>query len=137
MEFVNINTAEKYEGSKFEEKTRITGVGFVTLGQRIRGLLVNNKLDLSGVNSSDDYDDLNQDNSDWKNEKDFPYDETQDFMDKLDLADKIDTISERIEDNLSEQVAEQSAKAKRENKESVSENGNERKATEVDSQSES
>lgn len=137
MEFVNINTAEKYVGKKFEEKTRITGVGFVTLGQRIRGLLVNNKLDLSGVNSSDDYDDLNQDNSDWKNEKDFPYDETQDFMDKLDLADKIDTISERIEDNLSEQVAEQSAKAKRQNKESVSENGNERKATEVDSQSES
>lgn len=137
MEFVNINTAKKYEGTRFEEKTRITGVGFVTLGQRIRGLLVNNKLDLSGVNSSEDYDDLNVEKSDWKDEKDFPYDETQDFMDKLDLADKIDTISERIEDNLSEQVAEQSAKAKRENKESVSENGNERKATEVDSQSES
>ena len=57
MEFFNINTApSKTLEVQFEGKPKNTGVGFVSIGTRIRGLLTKNQLDLSGVNITDDYD---------------------------------------------------------------------------------
>lgn len=119
MKFYNINT---YPGKTrevvFSSKPKASGVGFVSIGQRIRGLLTNNKLDLSGVNVSDDYD-VAPDLDDKEYTKDVPFDETQDYMDKLDVADKIETISSKINENLEEQVSKQVATSKNK-KDSVS-----------------
>lgn len=119
MKYYNINN---YPGKTrevvFSSKPKATGVGFVSIGQRIRGLLTNNKLDLSGVNVSDDYD-VPPDLDDKEYTKDINYDETQDYMDKLDVADKIETISSKINSNLEEQVLNKVATSKK-NKESVS-----------------
>lgn len=102
----------------FETKSHATGVGFITLGQRIRGLLTNNKLDLSGVKFSEDYDDEAKDGK-WIDDDKLDYDETQEFMDKLDVADKIDTISSKLESSVEEAVSNAKATSKK-NKESVS-----------------
>lgn len=122
MKFFNINT---YPGKTrevvFSSKPKASGVGFVSIGQRIRGLLTNNKLDLSGVNVSDDYD-VPPDLEDKEYTKDVPFDETQDYMDKLDVADKIETISSKVNENLEEQVLKQVATSK--NNKSVSSNTN-------------
>ena len=118
MNFVSFSNLPISKQVTFDTKTRATAVGFVTIGQRIRGLLCNNKLDLSGVNVSDDYDDDAKDNK-WIDDDKLGYDETQDFMDKLDVADKIDNISSRLESNIEEAVSNNIATSK-ENKKSVS-----------------
>lgn len=106
MKFYNINNAPKPREIVFEEKPKQTGVGFVSIGTRIRGLLTHNKLDLSGVNVSDDYD-IPPDKDDKEYLKDVPYDESQDFMDKLDAVDKIETISSKLNESVEEQVSNQ------------------------------
>lgn len=108
MNFVSFSDLPISREVTFETKTRASSVGFVTIGQRIRGLLCNNKLDLSGVNVSDDYDDNAKDGK-WTDDEKLNYDETQDFMDKLDVADKIDNISSRLETNIEEAVSKQKA----------------------------
>lgn len=111
MIFCNLYNKPKTKLETSDSKTRVTSVGFVTLGARIRGLLVNNKLDVSGVNQLDDYDD-NPINEDWKSEKDVPYDESQDFMDKLDLVDKAEEVSQRIKDSVEAELQEKTTKSK-------------------------
>lgn len=111
VKFVNVFNKPKAEGVVFEGKTRVTGVGYVTLGQRIRGLLTNNRLDLSGVKTVDDYDD-NPKNEEWSTEKDVDYDETQDFLDKIDLADKEASIVSKLEESVETQISDLKAKTK-------------------------
>lgn len=117
MKFYNINTAPKTGEVVFEGKPKQTGVGFVSIGTRIRGLLTKNQLDLSGVNVSDDYD-VSPGLDDKEYTKDIPYDETQDFMDKLDAVDKMETISSKLTESLEEQVSSQ-VEASKKNKKSV------------------
>lgn len=120
MKFFNINTApvETFEKA-FEGKPKQTGVGFVSLGTRIRGLLANNKLDLTGVEISDDYDIAPGSDDDKVYEKDVAYDETQDFLDKIDVLEKSSEISSRLSNNVEEQLSEKIKNAK-ENSKSVS-----------------
>lgn len=119
MKFYNMNNSPKAVEVEFKTKTAVTGLGFVTIGQRIRGLLSNNVLDLTGVQQVDDYDD-NPVEETWQQEKDVAYDETQDFMDKLDLADKSEIVSSRLEENIEEQISSmKSAKSKQKEVSSV------------------
>lgn len=118
MKFVSFSNLPISREVTFETKSHATGVGFVTLGQRIRGLLTNNKLDLSGVRFNEDYDDDAKDGK-WIDDDKLNYDETQEFMDKLDVADKVETISSRLEESIEEQVSNAKATSK-ENKKSVS-----------------
>jgi len=111
MIFCNLYNKPKTKLEISDSKTRVTSVGFVTLGARIRGLLVNNKLDVSGVSQVDDYDD-NPKDEDWKSEKDVPYDESQDFMDKIDLVDKTEEVSQRIKDSVEAELQDKTTKSK-------------------------
>lgn len=119
MKFFNINNSPVSEEVIFEGKPKATGVGFVSIGTRIRGLLSNNKLDLTGVNVSDDYDVPPNQEDDSVYTKDVNYDETQDFMDKLDVADKVETVSSKLNQSLEEQVSTLKATSEK-NKKSVS-----------------
>lgn len=119
MEFFNVNNHPVSRQVTFETKTRATGVGFVSLGQRIRGLLSNNKLDLSGVNTSDDYDDIAEDGK-WKDDDSLKYDESQDFLDKIDASEMIDNISEKVRSNISETMSNKKEALKNEQKSSDS-----------------
>lgn len=119
MKFFNINNSPVTEEVIFEGKPKATGVGFVSIGTRIRGLLSNNKLDLTGVNVSDDYDVPPNQEDDSVYTKDVNYDETQDFMDKLDVADKVETVSSKLNQSLEEQVSTLKATSEK-NKKSVS-----------------
>lgn len=123
MKFFNINNSPVSEEVVFEGKPKATGVGFVSIGTRIRGLLSNNKLDLTGVNVSDDYDVSPNQEDDSVYTKDINYDETQDFMDKLDVADKVETVSSKLNQSLEEQVSTIKATSEK-NKKSVSSESN-------------
>lgn len=115
MKFFNINTAPEETFEKaFEGKPKQTGVGFVSLGTRIRGLLANNKLDLSGVDISDDYDIPPGSEDEKVYEKDVSYDETQDYMDKIDVLEKQSEISSKLSKNVEEQLNEKIKNAKKE-----------------------
>lgn len=115
MKFFNINTAPEETFEKaFEEKPKQTGVGFVSLGTRIRGLLANNKLDLTGVEISDDYDIPPGSEDEKVYEKDVSYDETQDYMDKIDVLEKQSEISSKLSKNVEEQLNEKIKNAKKE-----------------------
>lgn len=118
MEFFNINNAPISREVTFETKTKATGVGFVTLGQRIRGLLTNNRLDLSGVNTSDDYDDEAKDGK-WSDDDKLKYDDSQDFMDKLDVADAIENVSSRLSESIEETVENNKATSNEEKNKAV------------------
>lgn len=111
MIFCNLYNKPKTKLETSDSKTRVTSVGFVTLGARIRGLLVNNQLDVSGIKQVDDYDD-NPKDEDWKSEKDVPYDESQDFMDKIDLVDKTEEVSQRIKDSVEAELQDKKTKSK-------------------------
>lgn len=122
MKFFNINTAPKKTLEKeFEGKLKHTGVGFISLGTRIRGLLANNKLDLTGVEISDDYDIAPGSEDDKVYEKDVPYDETQDYMDKIDVLEKSSEISSKLSNNVEEQLSEKIKNAKEKNSSVLSE----------------
>ena len=117
MNFVSFSDLPISREVTFETKTRATGVGFVTIGQRIRGLLCNNKLDLSGVNVSDDYDDEATDNK-WVDDDKLAYGETFSLvsfdvtfcvdiasLDSFDVAFCLDTASSMLFSNLEEMVS--------------------------------